>query len=331
MESFREITLPTRWNEYTLRPASIQDSLAVHQIYVASDLYDQLNWSGSLQEVKQDFEYPSVKPERDTILVLTSNGQPAAFGIIFPNEAGSDHLAFLYASVHPDHRRQGLGSLILSWMEQRGREWLAVFDDSLPRRLRVNCPERTIDRMRLFEKHGFQPVRYFYRMRRDLREPIPHRPLPPGIEVRSFSPEYSEAARIVVDRAFQDHWHHTPMTKEVWDQQTTKSDSFRPDLTLLAFAGDQLVGVSVNRVFAEDNARAGIQEGWIGSLGVLKEWRGQGLASALLCESMRRFTADGRQAAGLNVDTENYTGAVALYEGLGFTTIEKLISWFKEV
>jgi len=331
MERFREITLPTQWNEYVLRPAAIQDSQAVHQVYVAADLYDRLTWAGSLQEVKQDFENPSVNPETDTILVLTPSGHPAAFGIIFPNEEGSDHLAFLYGSVHPDHRRRGLGSLILDWMEQRGRQWLAGFDDDLPRRLRVNCPERTTDRVRLFEKHGFQPVRYFYRMRRDLREPINDMPLPPGIEVRTFSSEYSEAARIVVDLAFQDHWHHTPMTRDTWDQLTTNSDSFRPDLTLLAFAGDRLVGTSINRVFAEDNARAGIQEGWIGNLGVVKEWRGRGLASALLCESMRRFIADGQQVAGLNVDTENYTGAVALYERLGFATIEKYISWFKEI
>jgi mycothiol synthase len=327
-----EITLPTRWKEYILRPGSVADSPAVHEIYVASDLFDWMNWAGSLQEVKQDFENPLVNPEKDTVLVLTSDGRPAAFGILFPNEEGSsDHLAFLYASVHPEHRRRGLGSLLMTWLEQSGREWLAGFQDTLPRRLRVNCPERNKDRVKLFEKHGFLPVRFFFRMRRDLRDPIPDRPFPEGIVVRPFSPEYSEAAREVVDLAFQDHWHHTPITPVIWSQMIEKSDSFRPDLSQLAFAGDRIVGISINRVFAEDNARAGIQEGWIGNLGVLKEWRGRGLASAMLCDAMRRFTGDGLTSAGLNVDTENYTGAVAIYERLGFTTIEKLMSWFKEV
>jgi mycothiol synthase len=293
---------------------------------------DHLGWAGSLQEVKQDFEHPSVNPEEDTILALSSDGQPAAFGILFRNMEGvSDHLAFLYASVHPDHRRRGLGNYIQAWMEQRGREWLDGFEDGLPRRLRVHCSERSLDRIRLFEKNGYRPVRNFFRMRRDLSEPVPDRPFPSGIQVRAFSPEYSEAARVVVDTAFRDHWHHTPITPEAWEQITTRADSFRPDLTLLAFAGEQLVATSINRVFADDNARAGIREGWIGHLCVLKEWRSRGLASALLCESMRRFSADGQQYAGLNVDTENLTGAVAIYERVGFVTIEKLIAWFKDL
>ena len=45
---------------------------------------------------------------------------------------------------------------------------------------------------------------------------------------------------------------------------------------------------------------------------------GARFATALLLDSMRRFSADGLEAAGLGVDAANPSGALRLYEALGY-------------
>ena len=49
--------------------------------------------------------------------------------------------------------------------------------------------------------------------------------------------------------------------------------------------------------------------GWVGDLGVLPEWRGRGIARALLAASFEAFRARRLATARLNVDAENETGS----------------------
>jgi ribosomal protein S18 acetylase RimI-like enzyme len=110
----------------------------------------------------------------------------------------------------------------------------------------------------------------------------------------------------------------------------TGSANFRPDLSFVVMAGDQLVGFSYNTVCTEANARQGLQEGWIGDLGVRRAWRRRGIATALLCASMQAFCAAGLAYATLGVDTENLTGALRLYERLGFVADRRSIAFEKK-
>ncbi len=104
---------------------------------------------------------------------------------------------------------------------------------------------------------------------------------------------------------------------------------FRPDLTFIAMEGEQVAGVCINVVNRETNERQGTNEGWIQDLGVRRAWRKRGLASALLCASMRAFKADGLDDAMLGVDTENLTGALKLYQRLGFSPVRRFINFEK--
>jgi ribosomal protein S18 acetylase RimI-like enzyme len=59
--------------------------------------------------------------------------------------------------------------------------------------------------------------------------------------------------------------------------------------------------------------------GYVGILGVLKPWRGRGIAKALLRRSFAELGSLGAGQVRLNVDAQNVHGAVALYEGVGMT------------
>jgi ribosomal protein S18 acetylase RimI-like enzyme len=96
--------------------------------------------------------------------------------------------------------------------------------------------------------------------------------------------------------------------------------AFRPDLSFAILDGDEVAAYSINRFDPAAAERTGYRAGWIGSLGTRRPWRQRGLASALLLQSMRAFQSAGLDYAGLGVDAANPTGAVALYESLGFAT-----------
>ena len=66
-------------------------------------------------------------------------------------------------------------------------------------------------------------------------------------------------------------------------------------------------------------SRAELGEGFVGVLGVLKDFRGRGLAQLLLRRAFVHYRERGRTAIALGVDATNTTGAVALYEKVGMS------------
>ena len=105
--------------------------------------------------------------------------------------------------------------------------------------------------------------------------------------------------------------------------------AFRPDLSFAILDGQEVAAFSMNRFDTSQAERTGFKAGWIGSLGTRRAWRQRGLASALLAASMRAFRAAGLEYAGLGVDTQNPTGALGLYEGLGFKPYARSIRFQK--
>ena len=90
-------------------------------------------------------------------------------------------------------------------------------------------------------------------------------------------------------------------------------------LWIVAWAGDDVVGSVIGRIYPTDNAASGIRRGWLDRVSVRRPWRRQGVASALIvarhCASFGTATWS---SAALGVDSDNPTGALGVYERLGF-------------
>jgi mycothiol synthase len=74
-----------------------------------------------------------------------------------------------------------------------------------------------------------------------------------------------------------------------------------------------------------DRAAPGGPQAWLGTIGVRREYRESGVASALMTRTMEAFRQRGYRKAILDVDTENPTGALGLYERHGFRSIHRYI------
>jgi ribosomal protein S18 acetylase RimI-like enzyme len=92
-------------------------------------------------------------------------------------------------------------------------------------------------------------------------------------------------------------------------------------LSVLATDGPEIAGY----VLAYDDAIAG--RVYVGQVGVRQPWRRRGLATAMLSHVMRAAGGVGRTSAALDVDAANPTGAVGVYERVGFETVSRMVTY----
>jgi ribosomal protein S18 acetylase RimI-like enzyme len=107
----------------------------------------------------------------------------------------------------------------------------------------------------------------------------------------------------------------------------TGQRAFRPDLSVLALEDDVVVGYALAYLYEADTRATGKRRLHLGQVGVLPQARGRGIATAIIAASLRAGAENECVAAGLDVDSGNVTGALRLYEALGFTTARTSVSW----
>ncbi len=116
--------------------------------------------------------------------------------------------------------------------------------------------------------------------------PIGLRSGPRGSTIRPFRTGRDERALYENHEAtFADHWGYVPETYETFVGEWYGSSDWVPELAYLAWAGDEAVGHAAALEFAT--------RGYIGSLGVLRAWRGRGIAQALLHRAFADLAARG--------------------------------------
>jgi ribosomal protein S18 acetylase RimI-like enzyme len=184
--------------------------------------------------------------------------------------------------------------------------------------MRLLAPVDQIDVRDLAARHGLAVERYFFEMTRQLHDPLPN-PAVGCVRIADWDAERSGEVHQMVDQAFRDHWGHADRTDQMWDELVA-AQAFRAAWSVLAIDEDTnaVVGAALNCAFEQDWVATGSREGYTDELAVAATHRGRGIAGALLHESMRRFAASGMDAAALGVDTANSSGALGLYERLGY-------------
>lgn len=299
-----------------LRPVSPDDAATIHSLVRRAEVHDREPLVTPLEEITELFDEPHLDPERD-IRLASVDDVPVAWGRVWHQPSGErQERAYLFGTVDPDWRGRGIGRLLFAWQVERARELLAAYDHSLPRFLRTSAWDWLTDAHHLYERFGFEPVRWFDELLRPLDPPLERREVP-GVDIVAWRPDRSDEVRRLHNEAFADHWGSTAIGPEPWVQQLTGYGS-RLDLSVLALAGDRVVGYSINETYPEDEELLGRRDGWIGKLGVERSFRGRGIASALIAASLDNFRRAELTHASLGVDADNPTGAHRLYTRLGF-------------
>jgi mycothiol synthase len=215
--------------------------------------------------------------------------------------------------VHPAVRGQGVGTRLLdlaeAWARGHGLK-------------RLHAHVVNEDGRRLLEERGYELVRYFWRMEIELDEP-PAEPEPPqGLEIRGYRPGDDDVAvQAMHQESFAEHWEFTPEPFDKWLSWRTGRSDYAPELWRVALVGDDLVGAAL--CFGDRNL------GWVLDLAVAPRARRHGLGLALLRSGFRALAERGQTHIGLEVDSENESGATRLYERAGMHVTRRYATYEK--
>ncbi len=307
-----------------------RDYAALVDVMQDANLVDGVEWLPTVAQLRADHEHLLEFDPRRDIRVAEVAGRIVAAAetdVRTRDGIGSHQMA---GWVRPAWRRRGLGRALLAWTEARAAE-VARVDGRPPRRVFSAWPdEEQAGAVALYEGAGYRIVRYGFLMVRDLAEPIDERPLPAGLEVRPVTPDQHRAIWDADTRAFEDGWQPAERNEGDFLAWFAAPD-LDTSLWQVAWDGDQVAGSVMTGVFAEENARLGIERGWLDHVSVGRSWRRRGLATALIGRSLRVLADRGLTQAALGVDAENPTGALSVYERLGFRRHRTGLTYQKEL
>jgi mycothiol synthase len=216
------------------------------------------------------------------------------FGLELAMQRYMERCAQVAASAEPNH----------------ARHWFAS-----------NVPETWQTHIKILQTSGYAPVRTYFQMQRCLTGALPVAVLPIGLQLRNPLPQHYRAIWEAGEECFRDQRDHVAPSEASY-LAWVGTPGLDPSLWLVAWNGDQVAGAAINVIH---------QGTWgeTDDLFVRAPWRKQGLGRALLAGTLQLFKARGLTTAGLGVDAENVSGALSLYESLGYRTYQRVGSYRK--
>jgi mycothiol synthase len=234
-----------------------------------------------------------------THLLAGPSETPLGYAQLHQAEHGRGHAALV---VHPDHRRQGIGTQLL-------KELLST---ASRRGLEIWATRHTAGARALASKLGLVPVREMLIMTRSLAEPLPATEPPPGVRIRAFVPGQDEPSWLEVNaRAFAAHPEQGHLTRADLDERMSES-WFDPAGFFVAVPEDteQILGFHWTKQHAD-----GLGEVYV--LGVDPQTGVRGLGRTLLAAGLEHLRATGNDRVHLYTEADNMR-AVDLYHRFGF-------------
>ena len=306
-------------------------------LFNASKGPDQIDRTDTVEDIARYYEHLNNSDPYQDMLFAEVEGQSIASGCVeWAIDEESKWLGFHFAFLHPDWRRKGIGTAMLRYLEdhlhQISQELLdeGVITEDTPRYFDTFASDTEIGKEALLKKARYKPVRFSYSMVRPLSEPVDVTPMPEGLEIRTVQPGQFRQVWEADQEAFRDHWGYVVGTEKNY-QRWLKDPLNDPDLWKVAWEGDQVAGMVLNFLNQKENEEYNRLRGWTENISVRKPWRRHGLASALLTRSLLMFKVMGMDHAALGVDTQNLTGALDLYKGVGFVVEKRHTTYRKKL
>jgi mycothiol synthase len=326
--------LPIAFADYTLRPLTMDDVETVATLYRDYDHDAGLtNYNFTAEELRQELETPDFDMVNSTMGVFAPDGTCVGVADVWDNTPDPVRI-FSGFAVHPTLTGQGLEEVLLAWVDARSQETLT----RSPHDAQVVIHSWTVrgytPKTSALEKAGYTHVRNFYRMRINMSEQPPTPVLPDGLSIRTYS-HTDDLQRYVQARleGFRDHWGFVVQPLEVAMKKTNEWYTQDPlfDQTLCFLVIDDATGEVAAASMCRIEEEADPEVGYVMTLFTRREYRGKGVALAMLHHTFGEFYKRGRMSVALHVDGSSLTGAVRLYEKAGMfqeiveVTYEKVV------
>ena len=310
--------------EFIVRPPTMADVKTVVSFFnlCSLELEGKETWEEA--ELKMEWQEPGFVLERDCLMVFTQDEQLVGFAEVW-DTAEPRVRGHTWVQVHPEYRESELPQYLLAFGHRRAAQMVPAAPEGARVVLRTGFDVRSEWVAKLFEAHGYRPIRYFQWMVVELTDVPEPATMPDGVVIRQMQPEEWKTAVFVQDKSFEDHWGYVKRSDEEhlkwWQHYMEHEPDYDPTLWFVAVADEEIVGVSFckGRITEDDDM------GWVEDLGVLREWRRRGIAEALLRHSIFQLHQRGKKRVGLGVDASSLTGATRLYDKVGMRPTKRSI------
>jgi mycothiol synthase len=295
----------------------------------ASKDADQIERVDSAEDIARNYNHlVNCDPYQD-MLFAEINGEVIGYSRVeWFEELDSRYIYVHIGFVIPAWRHRRIGVAMLHYNQLRLREIAAAHSKAIEHIYQSFVADSEHEHTALLLKEGYKASRHFYQMVRPDLENIPVAPMPAGLEVRSVIPEHYQPIHQASLDAFRDHWgfseDHEP-TIEQW----LEDPNFDPSLWRVGWDGDQVAGMVRSFIDRKENEEYNRKRGWTEDICVRRPWRRRGLARSLLVQSLHAIKERGMTEAALGVDTQNPTGALRLYESVGFRPVKRFTAYQK--
>lgn len=295
-----------------------------------SRIADGIEDTGTLETMARTYNNLKNCDPHDDIVMIEVDGELVGYKrVLWWLEDGTGtyvygHFGFLL----PEWRGKGIGRALIRHSEARIREISKEHPHDAPRTYDVDVSDTQKGLEELINSEGYAPVRHWYEMVRPDLENIPEVPMPEGLEVRPVKPEDMRTIWEAEVEAFRDHWGAS-VPDEADFRSWLNEPISQPELWQVAWDGDQVAGMVRNYINEAENKKFGRKRGYVENISTRRPWRKRGLASALIARSFKMHKDLGMTEAALGVDTENPSGALRVYERMGFRAVKGGASYRK--
>lgn len=284
-----------------LRRAGEADLDAMYALHSAHDRH----YTGRVRQTREEVRLDIVRPGHAHWIRPAGNG-------------GADLWVGAAAVPHIEHNVGWVMVLPETVDDEFGRE-LVVFAARAAARLNpqqdvhLNAGARESQLTDWVTAAGGVETRRFGRMEIELDPTGAHAgapELPAGVTLRTATDTDADWHTLydVVEIAFRDHYGHRPTS---YDEFVADARPEISDYSLVWIASVEGHPAAALLGFEKPS------EGYVGTLGTLREFRSRGLGRLLLRTAFAEFARRGHDLSTLHVDLSNPTGAVHVYESAG--------------
>jgi ribosomal protein S18 acetylase RimI-like enzyme len=286
----------------------------------------------TVEDIRNQYNHMErLDPDKD-MLFVEFEGQVVGYcRCWWGTEANGDHLYRFTLFLHPDWRREGIPLAMGTFLKKRLIGIAAEHQGEFTKYFHTWGMAGVVWHEQLMDQLGLAPARNNVTMTRPCSLPIEIKPLPAGIEVRPTTGE--EDFRKIMDadsEACADHFGFVPPTEADF-QRWVNGPTFDPSLWKVGWEGDQVVGMVLNYIDHEENKAFNRMRGYTEDISVRPAWRRQGIARALLSQSIKMFQQMGMDETALGVDAENPHGAVKFYENIGYIQAKTYVNYRQQI
>lgn len=263
------------------------------------------------------FFTPGAEPVGETEAMEILNGyiDTVEARKIIDRESGK---AQCFITVHPDSSRKRI--YCDTWQKPGANLEGASLEVSLEiaqginreSALWIGANSKDLSYIQALKERGFNLLRTYHILKAEITTHS-YPQLKDGLEMRLISEDEKEIWWSTHQDSFSKHFGFLPRPFEEWKAMIAKAVGIDLNARWILYLKDQAVG------FIEcSDIKQEVGAGFVDGIGVIQSQQGNGYGELMLRWAFAYYASIGRKTLELNVDTGNESGALRLYEKLGF-------------